>query len=57
MPETLLFLAELVGVQPDRQRKDALLTKILSLLAERQNAINTKIKPESEQQCKKKAKL
>lgn len=52
MPETLLFLSELVSVQADRQKRDALLTKIFSLLAERQDAINAKIKPESERECK-----
>jgi hypothetical protein len=54
MREELLFLVELVGVQADRKRKDALLTQILSLLAEMQNAIDAKIKPDSEREFKQK---
>jgi len=52
MPERLLFLIELVGVQVDRRKKDLLLTNILSLLAERQDEMNAKRKPESERESK-----
>jgi len=57
MAETLLFLIELVGVQGDRRKKDALFTNILSLLAEKQDASNAKMKPQSERKSKKEAQL
>jgi hypothetical protein len=56
MPDKLLFLIELIGVQEDRAKKDALLTHILSLLAEQQNSV-AKMKPESEREPKKEAKM
>jgi hypothetical protein len=57
MAQTLLFLIELIGVQSDRRKKDALFTNILSLLAEKQNAATAKMKPQSERKFKREAQL